>query len=67
MLLSENRNTKFKKLRNMRRAYLDQKALVSQLKKDEDGAIIILTLLLLISMLIVGGMAVDIMRFETYR
>lgn len=67
MLLSENRNTKFKKLRNMRRAYLEQKALVSQLKKDEDGAIIVLTLLLLISMLIVGGMAVDFMRFESER
>ncbi len=35
--------------------------------RSEDGSVIILTLLLLISMLIVGGMAVDFMRFEARR
>ena len=35
--------------------------------RDEDGSMIIFTLFLLIMMLIVGGMAVDLMRFETNR
>ncbi|WP_373636552.1 pilus assembly protein TadG-related protein [Yoonia sp. BS5-3] len=35
--------------------------------KDEDGEIIILTLILLIIMLVVGGMGVDFMRFEARR
>lgn len=38
-----------------------------QFKQDQDGGIIILTLLLLMSMLVVGGMAVDFMRFEAER
>lgn len=64
MLLPQDQNTKSNKLR---RAYLENKALVSQLKKEEDGAIVVLTLLLLVSMLIVGGMAVDFMRLESER
>ncbi len=35
--------------------------------KDEDGGVIVMTLLLLITMLIMGGMAVDFMRFESRR
>lgn len=35
--------------------------------RDEDGEIIILTLILLVVMLVVGGMAVDYMRFESRR
>ena len=35
--------------------------------KDEDGGVIVMTLLLLITMLIMGGMAVDFMRFEAKR
>ena len=35
--------------------------------RDEDGSMIIFTLFLIIMMLIVGGMAVDLMRFETNR
>ncbi|ARU01391.1 pilus assembly protein TadG-related protein [Yoonia vestfoldensis] len=35
--------------------------------RDEDGSIIILTILLLITMLILGGMAVDFMRYEARR
>ena len=35
--------------------------------KDEDGSVIIFTLFVLVLMLIVGGMAVDFMRFESRR
>lgn len=35
--------------------------------RDEEGGIIILSILLLITMLVVGGMAVDFMRFESER
>ena len=35
--------------------------------RDEDGSIILLTLLLLIVMLVIGGMAVDFMRYESRR
>jgi Flp pilus assembly protein TadG len=35
--------------------------------RNEDGSIIILTILLLMSMLILGGMAVDFMRYEARR
>ena len=36
-------------------------------QKDEEGGIIIFTLVVLITMLVVGGMAVDFMRFESRR
>ncbi len=45
----------------MRAAYL------RKFGRDEDGSIIVLTLLLLIIMLVLGGMAVDFMRFESRR
>lgn len=35
--------------------------------RSEDGSVIILTILLLITMLVLGGMAVDFMRFEARR
>ncbi len=35
--------------------------------RDEDGSIIVFTLVLLIIMLVMGGMAVDFMRFESRR
>ncbi|RYH03583.1 hypothetical protein EU805_07695 [Salipiger sp. IMCC34102] len=35
--------------------------------RDEDGALIALTLILLIPMIVLGGMAVDLMRFESRR
>jgi Flp pilus assembly protein TadG len=35
--------------------------------RDEDGSIIILTIVLLITMLVLGGMAVDFMRYESRR
>jgi Flp pilus assembly protein TadG len=38
-----------------------------QFGRDEDGGIIVLTLLLLIIMLVLGGMAVDFMRYESRR
>ncbi|MGJ8589582.1 MAG: pilus assembly protein TadG-related protein [Yoonia sp.] len=67
MLKFNNRQNKLKKLQETRRAYIEQLAFIRQFKKDEDGGLIILTLLLLISMLVVGGMAVDFMRFESER
>ena len=42
-------------------------AFLKQFGRDEDGSIIVLTLLLLFGMLIVGGMAVDFMRYESRR
>jgi Flp pilus assembly protein TadG len=38
-----------------------------QIGRDEDGGIIVLTVLLLIIMLVMGGMAVDFMRYESRR
>ena len=35
--------------------------------RDEDGSVIIMTILLLVTMLIMGGMAVDFMRYEARR
>ncbi len=67
MLNFKNRENKLKKLQETRRAYLEQLAFIRQFKKDEDGGLIVLTLILLISMLVVGGMAVDFMRFESER
>lgn len=43
------------------------RAFLRAFRRDERGEIIILTLLLLITMLIMGGMAVDFMRFESKR
>ena len=36
-------------------------------RKDESGAMVVFTLFILAMMLMVGGMAVDMMRFETFR
>ncbi len=36
-------------------------------RDDEDGSMVVMTLFLLIAMLLMGGLAVDLMRFETYR
>lgn len=67
MLRSKKQPNKLKKLQNARRAYIEQLALIRQFKKDDEGGLIILTLLLLISMLVVGGMATDFMRYESER
>lgn len=67
MLHSKRRQSKLKKLQDMRRSYIEQLAFIRQFRKDDDGGLIVLTLLLLISMLVVGGMAVDFMRFESER
>lgn len=48
---------------NLRRA----KATIDNFIADDDGGITIMALLLLVAMLIVGGMAVDFMRFESRR
>ncbi|PUB10839.1 Tad domain-containing protein [Yoonia sediminilitoris] len=41
--------------------------LLRKFSRDEDGSIIVLTIILLIIMLVIGGMAVDFMRFESRR
>ncbi len=43
------------------------RGLLSRFRKEEDGSVIVLTLFLLVLMLILGGMAVDFMRFESRR
>ena len=40
---------------------------LSRFKRDEDGSIVVLTLFLIIAMIWTAGIAVDMMRFETYR
>jgi len=67
MLRSKKQLNKMKKLQDARRAYIEQLAFIRQFKKDDEGGLIILTLLLLISMLVVGGMATDFMRYESER
>ncbi len=67
MLHSERRQKKLKKLQEMRRANMEHLAFIRQFRKDEDGGLIVLTILLLITMLVMGGMAVDFMRFESER
>ncbi|PRY79771.1 Flp pilus assembly protein TadG [Yoonia maritima] len=44
-----------------------QDSLRKRFAADEDGSILIMTILLLVAMLIMGGMAVDFMRFESRR
>lgn len=44
-----------------------RRAILRKFCRDEDGGIIILTVVLLIAMLVIAGMAVDFMRFESRR
>ena len=46
---------------------LPQRGCLNKFVRDEEGSLIILTLLLLVVMLVLGGMAVDFMRFESRR
>ena len=43
------------------------RTLLKRFRNEEDGSVIVLTLFLLVLMLILGGMAVDFMRFESRR
>ncbi|KQI71345.1 hypothetical protein AN191_13790 [Loktanella sp. 5RATIMAR09] len=55
---------------NLKRSLRDgveKQIFLCRFRKDEEGGLIVLTLLLLISMLVVGGMAVDFMRYEAER
>lgn len=61
MLNSDNCLASNSRLSNVRRPIL------TGFRRDEDGGIIILTLLLLMTILVMGGMAVDFMRFESQR
>jgi Flp pilus assembly protein TadG len=42
-------------------------ALVARFRREEDGSIILFSLFLFVLMILIGGMAVDLMRFETRR
>ncbi|SFR43643.1 Flp pilus assembly protein TadG [Yoonia tamlensis] len=54
--------------KNIQTPVIDQRdSVLRRFAKDEDGGIIVMTLLLLVTMLIMGGMAVDFMRFEAKR
>ena len=44
-----------------------RRAVLKKFGRDEDGSIIVMTLVLLVTMLVLGGMAVDFMRFESRR
>ena len=48
-------------------AKANTKGFVRRFAADEEGGIIIFTIVILITMLVVGGMAVDFMRFESRR
>ena len=61
MQLTNTPKTRFQSATRSRAAFMKRFA------KDEDGSIIIMSLLLLVSMLIIGGMAVDFMHFEAER
>ncbi len=61
MLLSQRRSKVASRARVARRLFL------KDLRKDQSGGIIILSLLLLITMLVMSGMAVDFMRYESKR
>lgn len=49
------------------RSWTSRLALLTRFRREEDGSIIMFSLFLFILMVIIGGMAVDLMRFETRR
>lgn len=53
--------------RNKNTSQKAKAAFLKSFRKDEDGSIIIMSLLFLVMMMLVGGMAVDFMRFESRR
>lgn len=61
MLHTEDQTNRLALLKASRREFLKRFA------REDDGGIIVMTLLLLIVMLVLGGMAVDFMRFESRR
>jgi Flp pilus assembly protein TadG len=50
-----------------RRSGTSRLALLSRFRREEDGSIIMFSLYLFMLMVLIGGMAVDLMRFETRR
>ena len=46
---------------------LSPTSFLKRFAQDEDGSVLVMTILLLVTMLILGGMAVDFMRFESRR
>lgn len=66
-MISNNRQSKKMKLKQLLCDGTEKQVFICRFRKDENGGLIVLTLLLLISMLVVGGMAVDFMRYESER
>jgi Flp pilus assembly protein TadG len=66
-VISNNRQSKKMKLKQLLCDDTEEQVFICRFRKDENGGLIVLTLLLLISMLVVGGMAVDFMRYESER
>jgi Flp pilus assembly protein TadG len=50
-----------------RRGSTSSFALFTRFRREEDGSIILFSLFLFVLMILIGGMAVDLMRFETRR
>ncbi len=55
------------KMKNLRSENTSPRDLFRMLRRDEDGSIIIFSLMMFVLILWFGGMAVDLMRFETTR
>ena len=66
-MISNDRQSAMMRLKQSLFGCIERQVFIRRFRKDEDGGLIVLTLLLLISMLVVGGMAVDFMRYESER
>lgn len=59
--------TAFQKAGAVRRRSSGSGFVFTRFRRDEDGSIILFSLFLFVLMILIGGMAVDLMRFETRR
>lgn len=57
----------FWRSRRSRRALASIVRRAARFRRDEDGSFVVFSLFLFITMLMVGGLAVDLMRYENYR
>ena len=55
------------KMKNLMSEETSLRGLFKTLRRDEDGSIIIFSIMMFVLILWFGGMAVDLMRFETTR
>jgi Flp pilus assembly protein TadG len=59
--------TAFRKAGAARRRASGSRIAFTRFRREEDGSIILFSLFLFVMMILIGGMAVDLMRFETRR